>query len=131
MSEEEPRAWLDFAEADRRSARNVLNAADYRDAAFHCQQAIEKVLKVAIVVQTGQRPPYIHDLRTLLHQVQGITISEGMARFVSDADAYYVGTRYPGIVDPEAYCEENIVPLVERMEEFFQWFSATLGLENI
>jgi hypothetical protein len=29
------RVWLEFAEADRRSAYNAMKAADYRDVAFH------------------------------------------------------------------------------------------------
>jgi HEPN domain-containing protein len=131
VSENDPLAWLEFAERDRRAARNALNAADYWDAAFHCQQAIEKLLKAAIVHQTGGRPPYIHDLRTLLRDVRGVVVPEEIARLVSDVDVYYVGTRYPGIVETEVYCEENISPLVERMEEVFQWFLANLDLENI
>ena len=50
-------AWLAYAEADRRSAHNAMQAADYRDVAFHRQQAIEKLLKAVIVRQTDQRPP--------------------------------------------------------------------------
>ncbi len=131
VSENEPHAWLEFAERDRRAARHALNVADYWDAAFHCQQAIEKLLKAAIVHQTGRRPPYVHDLRTLLLDVQGVVVPEEIARFVSDVDVYYVGTRYPGVVETGVYCEENISPLVERMDEVFQWFLANLGLENI
>jgi len=44
--EADVRAWLDYAEADRRSARNAMAAADYRDVAFHYQQAVEKLLKM-------------------------------------------------------------------------------------
>jgi hypothetical protein len=33
--ESDVRVWLEFAEADRRSAYNAMKAADYRDVAFH------------------------------------------------------------------------------------------------
>jgi len=47
--ETDVRAWLEYAEADRRSAYNAMRADDYRDVAFHCQQAVEKLLKAVIV----------------------------------------------------------------------------------
>ena len=33
--EEDIREWVEYAEADRLSAQNAFNAADYRDVAFH------------------------------------------------------------------------------------------------
>jgi len=77
--EKDVREWVEYAEADRLSARNAFNAADYRDAAFHCQQAIEKLLKAAIVAQTGRRPPYAHNLWKLAQAVEGLTIPTEIA----------------------------------------------------
>jgi len=70
--ETDVRAWLEYAEADRRSAYNAMAAADYRDVAFHCQQVVEKLLKAVIVQQTGQRPPYQHNLWRLWQHISGI-----------------------------------------------------------
>ena len=62
-----PDDWLFLADRD-------LSVADYLAAnmvpipteiiAFHCQQAVEKYLKGALVV-LGEEPPYIHDLDRL------------------------------------------------------------------
>lgn len=129
--EEGVRAWLNFAEADRKSAHNALKAADYRDAAFHCQQAVEKLLKAIIVAQTGKRPPYIHDLRTLLRRVRGVAIPKELVRHVSDMDVYYIGTRYPGaVVNSDVFSEENISSLIDHMEDIFRWFLANVDLER-
>ena len=130
LAEEDIREWLAYAEADRRSAQNAVQMADYRDAAFHCQQAIEKLLKTVIVAETGQRPPYIHDLRTLLRRIRQIAIPEELARDISDMDIYYTGTRYPGVLDPEMLTQERISLLVAQMEEVFQWFLRKMNFES-
>ena len=54
--ESDPLEWLRYAEIDRRAAKHLLEAGEYETCAFHCQQAIEKLLKAVIVKQTGQRP---------------------------------------------------------------------------
>jgi HEPN domain-containing protein len=54
--------WVAYAERDRRAARHLLESGDYEACALHCQQAVEKLLKAGIVSQTGERPPYEHNL---------------------------------------------------------------------
>lgn len=129
-AEEDIQEWLAYAEADRASAHNALQMADYRDAAFHCQQAIEKLLKTVIVAETGQRPPYVHDLRTLLRRIRQIAIPRELARAISDMDIYYTGTRYPGVLDHEMFTQERISSLVAQMEEVFQWFLRRVNFES-
>ena len=60
------RAWLEYAEADRRSARNAMAAADYRDVAFHCQQAVEKALKAVIGVSHRSTSPVCTQLASAI-----------------------------------------------------------------
>ena len=126
--EEDVREWLAYAEADRKSAHNAMKMQDYRDAALHCQQAVEKLLKTVIVAQTGKRPLYQHDLRTLLRKVRGLSIPEELARRVSDLDIHYIGTRYPGVLALEFYTYENVTKLMAWMEETFQWFLTNTDL---
>ena len=121
-AEEDIQEWLAYAEADRASAHNALQMADYRDAAFHCQQAIEKLLKTVIVAETGQRPPYVHDLRTLLRRIRQIAIPRELARAISDMDIYYTGTRYPGVLDHEMFSQERISSLVAQWRRYFNGF---------
>jgi len=128
--EEDVQEWMAYAEADRKSAHNAMKMQDYRDVALHCQQAVEKLLKTIIVAQTGKRPPYEHDLRTLLRKVRGLSIPEELARRVSDLDIHYTGTRYPGVVDLEFYTKENVTKLMAWMEETFQWFLTHTDLKS-
>lgn len=120
--ETDVRAWMEYAEADRRSARNAMAAADYRDVAFHCQQAVEKALKAVIVYHTGQRPPYVHNLRQLLGQVLDLAPTSAVVEAVLGLNPHYRATRYPGVADDLGfYVVQNAERLLEQMEQVWQW----------
>ena len=78
-SEENVREWMAYAERDRRAARHLLESGDYEACALHCQQAVEKLPKAGIVSQTGQRPPYWHNLWKLAQAIDGLTIPDEIA----------------------------------------------------
>jgi HEPN domain-containing protein len=91
--ERDPLAWLAKAEEDL-AAVDLLVAAIPTQAAYHLQQAVEKLLK-AVIVQVGQRPPHIHSLVTLRdlvgQEIEWDAGPEWLAR-VSD---WVATTRYP------------------------------------
>jgi HEPN domain-containing protein len=61
--------WLQLVDTDVGAAERLL--PDLVDpAAFHVQQAIEKALKAAIVLD-GHEPPKIHDLNRLHAAIKG------------------------------------------------------------
>jgi HEPN domain-containing protein len=117
---------VQHAEADRLSARNAMSAADYRDVAFHCQQAIEKLLKAVIVQRTGQRPPYQHNLWRLWQHISGITCPQDIQEALAALNPHYFLSRYPG-VDIE-YDEIAAQELMERMECIWQWLTRIANL---
>jgi len=121
--ETDVRAWLEYAEADRRSARNAMAAADYRDAAFHCQQAVEKALKALIVHHTRERPPYVHNLRELLSLLSDFSPPAFVIEAVLAINPHYRATRYPGVADDDMdfYVVPNAERLVEQMEQVLGW----------
>lgn len=74
---------------------------------FHCQQAIEKMLKAALLA-AGSEPPRTHDLGFLLETLETLRPIPGGLREVCAALADYgVAPRYPGwegesgAVDPD------------------------------
>jgi HEPN domain-containing protein len=120
--EADVRSWLKYAEADRRSARNAMAAADYRDVAFHCQQAIEKALKALIVHHTGDRPPYVHNLRELLNQLSAFALPSVVVEAVLKLNPHYRATRYPGVADDlDFYVAESAARLLDQMEQVWKW----------
>ncbi|MBI5290442.1 MAG: HEPN domain-containing protein [Chloroflexi bacterium] len=82
------REWFDSAERDRLAAKHLLDSGDYEACAFHCQQAVEKLLKAIIIKQGGKRPPYLHNLRGLLEMVSGIEIDKDVEEAVSSINSY-------------------------------------------
>ncbi len=96
-------AWLRVAESDRRVAQLCLSAIPplHGVAAYHCQQAAEKLLK-GLLVHAGTHVRKTHDLDVLADLVQ--------AEFASMADllaplrewtAWSVAYRYPAEAGPE------------------------------
>jgi HEPN domain-containing protein len=126
--ETDVRAWLDYAEADRRSAYNAMRADDYRDVAFHCQQVVEKLLKAVIVWQTGQRPPHLHNLWRLWQCISDIVCPSDVEEALAALNPHYFLSRYPGIgieYDMVAARES-----VERMERVWQWLTEIANLQG-
>ena len=120
--EADVRAWLEYAEADRRSAHHAMQAADYRDVAFHCQQAAEKALKALIVYHTTERPPYIHNLRELLSLLSDFAPPSPVVEAMLALNPHYRATRYPGVADDlDFYGVENAERLLEQMELVSKW----------
>ena len=62
-----PKNWLILAERDMSIADHLaatMSPVPTEAIAFHCQQAVEKYLKGALVI-LGDEPPYTHDLDEL------------------------------------------------------------------
>jgi hypothetical protein len=96
-------AWAALAEIDRRSAVACLDADPLlpSSAAYHCQQAAEKLLK-AILVRAGIMFRRTHDLREL---GDAVVARHGdllpMARAVEGWTVWGTAFRYPAEADPE------------------------------
>jgi HEPN domain-containing protein len=97
-----PEEWLEKAEADLDVARRIaaLDRPHHDAVAFHCQQAIEKLLKAAMAAR-GVEPPKVHDLPELLRRAQtaGLEWSWPLTelRMLSVAAVH---ARYPGFGVP-------------------------------
>lgn len=63
------REWVDFARGDRKSIDKLVDDADtLLQAAFHAQQAVEKLLK-ALLLAYGADPDEHHNIGQLVNQV--------------------------------------------------------------
>ena len=88
----ETERWVRRADEDM----GVADAAwerEYNSAClFHCQQAIEKLLKAALIESTGDYPK-IHDLPALAGRLS-LALSEEQMRFLGKLSEQYIPTRY-------------------------------------
>jgi len=62
--------WVEKASRDIRMAKLAINEEPYDEAAFHCQQAVEKALKTLLVAYRI-KPPKTHSLERLLALLRG------------------------------------------------------------
>jgi HEPN domain-containing protein len=93
--EEFAREWFSFALGDLRAARAGPNATMRpRIVAFHAQQAAEKALKAALVIE-GIRPPATHDLEELRRKLPGTWKVRRTPADLSRLGDYGVDAKYP------------------------------------
>lgn len=86
--------WLKQAEYDFETAQAMFQAGRYIYTFFMCHLAVEKVLKAAVVEQTGDIPPKTHNLIILLKTVQ-LDLPEEQLDHIASLNAMSVTTRYP------------------------------------
>ena len=90
--------WLERADGDLRIAEATLalDVDTIWGAAFHCQQAQEKMAK-AVLIALGIEPPKIHDIEVLA-QIVGRWHGAlgGQIRDLAVLTTWYFAARYPG-----------------------------------
>jgi HEPN domain-containing protein len=96
MAREAALEWLAVAEIDLKAARNCLHGPEPtpQAAAYHCQQAAEKLIKAALVAE-GVHPPRSHDIGGLAELLPaGHPLRPAFAR-LERLTVYAIAYRYP------------------------------------
>ena len=90
--------WLERADEDMRLAEKIVSDVDFlASAAFHCQQAAEKMAK-AVIIASRSEYPRIHDIAQLGLVVAVFKPELGKSiEELSGLTDWYVTPRYPGI----------------------------------
>ena len=113
--------WIDFAEMDFRTARHLYEQMipkPFEIICYHCQQAIEKLLKGALL-SNGVAIKKTHDLGLLAEMLQPfIEIDEKYLEMCDDLTPYGVKIRYPQELQIEEY---HVKKAMDETEELFQW----------
>lgn len=120
---EETHEWLQIADGDLRAARGLIDLELPSHVAFHCQQAIEKLLK-ALIIENSESAPRVHDLVELADLIE-LELAEEQQLLLARLSYQAVASRYPG--PTLRYTEEDKVQeLLEQTERFFAWLQAKL-----
>ena len=99
-------AWLQLAEEDLKAVRNNVFGPEptAKIAAYHCQQAAEKMVK-AVLISAGVDPPHWHNIDDLIDLLpEGHRLRpqpEPLGRF----SPYAIAFRYP-VLDPDVLPDE-------------------------
>lgn len=112
--------WLEKARHDAAVAKLIVHAGggEFDIAAFHCQQAVEKLLKAYLV---AVRQPFekIHDLGRLLDICASHDRTfESLRDDVEPLTIFAVAYRYPGPAKPSLDEVRDAIGVVDRVIEF-------------
>ena len=97
MEHREVQAWLVVVDRDMKAIRNNLYGPDPEPqmAAYHCQQAVEKLAKM-LLVAAGMMPPKSHDIDGLVARLPtGHPLAQRIAG-LAHLTAFISAARYPG-----------------------------------
>jgi HEPN domain-containing protein len=86
---------------------------------YMCQQALEVLLKAAIIELAGKRHPKIHDLDKLYLEA-GLPDREKHREFLAKASAHYFRVRYPDFVRYK-YNRQVAMETLDKTKELYQW----------
>ena len=122
------RAWVSYAERDLKAARRLLEGEpDTMNAAFHAQQAVEKMLK-AILQSAGPDPaPRTHDLEQLARatEVWKERAQPDQVR-LQELTACVLLMRYPDVAHGRSLAPQEAEEYVAWAEVFCAWLSQRL-----
>ncbi len=124
--EDDTYLWLDKAKESLEDARASFAAHRYGLTAFSCQQALEKLLKAAIIKHKGARPRKIHDLLPLLRD-SGMTISDEYTMEIAKISKFYFLVRYPDINKQFFTTPDMAKHTLEKTQEVFLWIEKSFN----
>ncbi len=91
----EGRRWLRFAREDLDVAKELLGGRRIRHACFCAQQAAEKALKAALLLE-GLEIPYIHDLNAVRNRLPDSWSVRSEHPDLAELTVWAAESRYPG-----------------------------------
>lgn len=123
--EEEFNLWFAKAKESLDDAISSLESHRYGLATFCCQQALEKLLKAAVVKLKNQRPRKIHDLLPLLKE-SCLETPEEYTTEITKISKFYFLVRYPDINKKFFATPEIARKTLKKTREIFVWIENKL-----
>ena len=126
MSKQILKNWILFAKSDLDAAKRLFDSSKptqwtYLLTLYHCQQAIEKILKM-LIIKKGKELLKIHDLLRLI-ELSEIKLSENDFELVKKLNKFYLKSRYPDIIYkplPKSN-KEQTKKYLQKTEKLFLW----------
>lgn len=117
--------WIGKAKESLDDAIYSLESHRYGLTAFSCQQALEKILKAAVIKLKGKRPRKIHDLLPLARD-SGLEFPEDYFVEIAKISKFYFLVRYPDINRKFFATSEMAKSTLEKTKEIYQWIENKL-----
>jgi len=122
---EEFNLWQSKARESLDDAAASLKNHRYSLTAWCCQQALEKLLKAAVIKQKNQRPRKIHDLLPLLRE-SGLAVTDKNAAEIAKISKFYFLVRYPDLNKKFFATPQVAKTTLEKTREIFLWIEKKL-----
>ncbi len=121
--------WIDLADYDLDTARDMLKSRRWIYVAFMCHQTLEKTIKAYYTQMLPDDPPYIHNL-TRLAEKSGLSdlMTDEQKLFIDAVTPMNIAARYPDYKSMlatslnQSVCED----LIQRTEQMQQWIKSKL-----
>jgi HEPN domain-containing protein len=85
--------WISRSDNDYETMNHLMHSKDYHWALFIGHLVIERLLKAAVVKNTGDHAPLTHDLRRLA-KIAGIEADEEQKYFLDTISSFNLNARY-------------------------------------
>jgi len=122
--EEKVEHWIRIADSDIVAATVMLKNKLNLYAGFHCQQAVEKILKAYFVKTKNQDHPLIHNLAKIADRA-GIyeQLSEEHIKLLEDLEPLYIEARYNDykMRIAKSLTKDVTKSILGRTKEFLLW----------
>lgn len=122
MSDEEFQNWLEASQIDEQAARSLFQVQNFPACVFHCQQAVEKLLK-ALIARSG-KIKFTHSLVNLceiIEECTGSNLPANIREAMNELDFHYAASRYPGTTALGKLYSEK------KAEEALGWMQTSLS----
>lgn len=122
--------WLDLADDDVITAKWLLSGERLLAMGFFCHLVVEKALKAAIVYNTEETPPKIHDLKELAKRGNVASdISEEQRLLFGKLMPLHIDGRYPEYKEriEKTLNVEKCKIILSETEDFLCWIKQRLG----
>ena len=120
--------WYEQAEEHIKDAEFCLSGARYGLSLYCYHQALEKMLKAAIVEFSNKIPPKSHQLDFLLKETQLPVANMQWFEELAKITQHFWRVRYPDIRLTKAYSsKEKINVIVKSFEEVYLWVKNKLN----
>lgn len=123
--------WLKSCQENYQTAVSLMESGRWNFSVFMCHQAVEAMLKACIILETGKRPPYIHNLVQLLNS-SSVTLPHKLEENITKLNAHYIKARYrKDRFDARIYNNKSANTAVQNTKELIQWFTRNRNLTGL
>lgn len=117
---ESTKNWLKFSQRDLKNAEILFRGKSYEACIWHCDEAVEKILKAVIIEKKGKIPK-IHDLSHLLSESK-LKISRSIFEFIEELNPFYLAPRYPELIlESKKINRKQALNFLKLTKEFIKW----------